>query len=72
MVILKLKKEELHRFILLTKSQATSFVAHDWTTKPSDFFCTRPAYLLEYTMAANHCLFEKDGSFWLYLPGECV
>ena len=30
----KLKKEELHRFFLLldnTKSQATSFVAYDWT-----------------------------------------
>ena len=38
MVILTSNKEELHRFLTLlakTKSQATSFVAYNWTTRPN-------------------------------------
>ena len=41
MVILKSKNEELHRFFPLpakAKSQATSFAAYEWTTRPSLFF----------------------------------
>ena len=54
MDILKSKKEVLHRFFMLlanTKSQAMSFVAYDWTTRPSiKFVLYDPRYLLEYTM----------------------
>ena len=70
MVILKSNKEELHSIFLLlanTKSQATSFAAsYNWTTRLSKISPVQrvePAYLLEYTMAVSHGLFEEDGAF---------
>ena len=73
MVILKSKKEELHRFFSLEaniKSQDTFFMAYDWTTRPgkiSSVWTESPTYLLENTMAANHGLFGEDVAFWLYI-----
>ena len=64
MVILKSKKEELHRATVLlanTKSQTTSFVAYDWTTRACKIrHIESPAHLPEYTMTVNHGLFEPS------------
>ena len=77
-VIVKSNKEELHRFFALlanTKSEATSFAPHDWTTSPT---CVRRVETrisrLEYAKAASHGLLEEDGARLLilrrYLLGE--
>ena len=59
MVILKSHKEEIQRFgqhkslkLHLSWLTRVKFLSYTWTT----------AYFLEYTMAANHPLFEEMGS----------
>ena len=72
MVILKSTKEEIHRLFLLLKN--TKLASHILralraTVLPNNYSkknsrTTREAlHLLEYTMAANHGLFEEDGVF---------
>ena len=71
MVILKSTKEEIHRLFLKNTKLASHILrALRVTVLPNNHSIVKNSrtmrealHLLEYTMAANHGLFEEDGVF---------